>query len=457
MKNINIQKIQQYLSLASLFFIPLKLSWTYIVLIPLILLWLFSNRANFAEKIPCDKIVIAFIFFIFSMLISSMFGIHPSQSLIAILKLTFFSISIFPLIELFQTLHRNISFSFLIAGQSISSAYSVIEALSLGKAKQIFIGPVTESGQIALVFVLLVGFTLHNFLNLKTENNKNSPIGRKYSTYYYLSASFILSCLFSFTAFSADLGFNEKLTTILKFSLLMILSVSLVYWLLFMVKNIAKQQNIEKLNHWFTVGAFPFILSALICNLKRGPWLGVLVGVSLFFILNHKKLLLPFLIACLIAFFSFKPIQQRLTDSSNDFFITGGRNMMWQIGLELSIRYPLGIGYDNSALLRKFDPDIPEGHRHFHNTLLNLVVETGWLSLGIFSWWLFETLKRAFSNSNNVLSQACGCALISWLVAGSVEYNFGDSEVLLVVFLMIAAIISIHGPTKLATSSDFSI
>ena len=118
---------------------------------------------------------------------------------------------------------------------------------------------------------------------------------------------------------------------------------------------------------------------------------------------------------------------------------------MWDIGLELATRYPLGIGYENSRFLQRFSHDIPPELTHFHNNFLNILVETGWCSMALFLVWLGSLLYEAFSNrthrAETLFATGIGCAVISWQIAGLVEYNVGDSEVLIIAFMLCAALV----------------
>jgi O-antigen ligase len=113
---------------------------------------------------------------------------------------------------------------------------------------------------------------------------------------------------------------------------------------------------------------------------------------------------------------------------------------MWQVALELSSKYPLGIGYRNSRIMHEIEPEIPTNLKHFHNNTLNLIVEAGWFAGAVFIWWIIALLAAAYSERRDVLIAAIGCALLSFQVAGLVEYNIGDSEVLLVAFSLIGVL-----------------
>jgi O-antigen ligase len=190
-----------------------------------------------------------------------------------------------------------------------------------------------------------------------------------------------------------------------------------------------------------TCVAMPLMICALLVNLKRGPWLGVLVGCVCFACFYSRKLIAPLAAAAICAAVVVTPIRERILDSYEHFTISGGRSTIWRIGAELVSEYPLGIGYHNSGILREFSPEIPPELKHFHNNLLNIAAETGWLGVFVFIWLIAAIVKTCFSNRNKPLYVALGCAVISWQCAGLVEYNFGDSEVTILAWMLLGLIL----------------
>jgi O-antigen ligase len=179
----------------------------------------------------------------------------------------------------------------------------------------------------------------------------------------------------------------------------------------------------------------------LVVNLKRGPWLGVLVGASLLFLLYARRLALIAIAGAAFLVLAVTPVRERLLDSWEHFTISGGRSTIWRIGTELASEYPLGIGYHNSGILRQFAPEIPPELKHFHNNLLNIAAETGWLGVAVFMWFIVAVVRACFRDTSSPLYVAIGCAIISWQTAGLVEYNFGDSEVTIVVWALLGLVL----------------
>ncbi len=116
---------------------------------------------------------------------------------------------------------------------------------------------------------------------------------------------------------------------------------------------------------------------------------------------------------------------------------------MWSLGLEIFARKPLGVGYDNSEFMRTLEPSLPSSHRHMHNNFINIAIETGFLGLAAYCWFLFvlfRIVKKSYIETKDILLLCLGTSIAGWQVAGLVEYNFGDSEILFIALLVIACL-----------------
>jgi O-antigen ligase len=201
----------------------------------------------------------------------------------------------------------------------------------------------------------------------------------------------------------------------------------------------------------------PLLLAALVLNLKRGPWMGVCIGGALFLALYQSRLLVPIALLVVLGYLGLEPVRQRIAEIPEHFYITGGRSMLWDIGVDLSTRFPLGVGVRNSRFLQTFSDEIPEEMNHFHNNLINITVEGGWIALCLFLWWLVSILRASFTRSTPSmwapLLSAIGCAVISWQIAGLVEYNWGDSEVRMIVYITLGILLGVRS-TPFAVKND---
>ncbi len=420
------------LGMAACFCLPLKLTWAYFFLVPLLLLWLVHQRFRFAPALVCGaEVLMPFVFFLFIALLGAPLSIDPLRSLDKLSGLFFFGLTILAFRDLALTYDFERLLFALVSGQCVAAIHSILEGALGALVPRIFLGAVTESGQLAMSILLTLGImTVH-------ARDKARSDGRRASLENRASllgmANFCACTLLAFSPLAASPAWRFWGALVLAGALL-----ALTIWRQRAVR-LGDPQGDLRIFHILTTLVLPLLLGALLVNLKRGPWMGIIVGGLLFLFLERRKLALPMLVITATLLLSVKPIQDRLAHSDEHFFISGGRSEIWDIGAELAVRYPLGVGYRNSGFLRKFSEHVPKELNHFHNNVLNVLVETGWLGLMAYLWWLLAMLKSAFSQRGSpraqILSRSLGCAIISWQTAGIVEYNFGDSEVVLIAFI----------------------
>lgn len=199
------------------------------------------------------------------------------------------------------------------------------------------------------------------------------------------------------------------------------------------------------------------LFGALVVNLKRGPWFGVLIELFLLGVLSSRKLLIAAISGSTLLLL-LEPARNRVFSLLDHFVIHGGRLDMWTLGTEIAARYPLGLGLDNAEFMRLLDPSIPPTHRHMHNNLLNITVETGWLGLAVFVWWIFLVFRLAYRLGKNknprisLLAMCLGTALVGWQVSGLVEYNFGDGEINMIAMFFMGLLLALLDLSKLPES-----
>ncbi len=195
-------------------------------------------------------------------------------------------------------------------------------------------------------------------------------------------------------------------------------------------------------------GVLAMQIAGLVCTFKRGAWLATLVALSSqLWLKNRKLVLVPFVVASLLVV-GYPPVRVRLAQSVEDFMQSDNRLHMWEIGGQLIRDYPLGIGTHNGTIMQRVDlwgPNPPK-HRHFHSDLITILVEDGYLGLVAFAAWLvalarmlLARVREAKSEGDFEAAVALGVAtaFLSWNVNGLVEFNFGDAEVMLVLYVLL--------------------
>jgi hypothetical protein len=420
--------------------LPLKLSLAYIFGIPFILLWLFYAglkelfSLSFYGELQ-ERYAPLLLFFLYSV-VSSIVGLDPVESSKELLSLAFFSLLIPAVVALIEEREIEKFLGFLLFGQTLASLHSILESSSQGTLGRLFVGTVSESGQLSIVFVICCGYALEQVLEakerLRTKAHALNPLSISVGVFFFLA--------FLFLGFSKSLGLSATYSLVLTVAVIALFCINAF-------KVLRNKDVVAKGRYFLIQSILPACGAALLVNLKRGPWLGVICALLVLFFRSFRAgALLPIVVVITLAT-CVSPISTRLLQSVQDFQISGGREIIWQIGAELSLRFPLGIGFGNSQILQAYSAEIPPQLTHFHNNALNILVETGWIGLSLFAWWIARNISSAFSFRRLTITDcvpvALSAALFSWQVAGIVEYNVGDSEVAYLAFLLVALQIKI--------------
>jgi putative inorganic carbon (hco3(-)) transporter len=191
----------------------------------------------------------------------------------------------------------------------------------------------------------------------------------------------------------------------------------------------------------------PALVVALFLTLGRGAWVGTCVAVAVILSFRNFRLMawLPIVVA--IAF-SMAPdtVTRRMTsvfdlqDPSNR-----DRIAMLRTGVEMTRAHPLtGVGPNmvEKVYVQYRAPGAVEPvNQHLHNVPMQIAAERGIPALGVFIWFVFRLaralLKMFREGGNRVLAATGISSLVAMLAAGMFEYNFGDSEFLMLFLVLI--------------------
>jgi putative inorganic carbon (HCO3(-)) transporter len=118
---------------------------------------------------------------------------------------------------------------------------------------------------------------------------------------------------------------------------------------------------------------------------------------------------------------------------------------MLQMGLEMIGDHPVfGVGpdmvrhvYASYRPMTAIQPENP----HLHNVPLQIAAERGLPALAIWLWFMASLLMALFDSlrhgRHRMLAAAAIGGVVSMLTAGMFEYNFGDSEFLMLFLVLI--------------------
>ena len=191
----------------------------------------------------------------------------------------------------------------------------------------------------------------------------------------------------------------------------------------------------------------PALVAALTLTFTRNAWIGACAAVGLLFVLKDFRLtaILPVIVAALFVLAP-QGVISRLTstfdaqDPANQ-----DRFAMIEVGARMVRDHPL-TGVGPNMVARVYDtyrPDyaVNQTNPHLHNVPLQIAAERGLPALGVWLWFVISVTRALFrmfrTSPQTVLASAALAALAAMLAAGLFEYNFGDSEFLMLLLVLL--------------------
>jgi O-antigen ligase len=206
----------------------------------------------------------------------------------------------------------------------------------------------------------------------------------------------------------------------------------------------------------------PALCVALALTFTRSAWVGASVGVSLLFLLRVSQLVAqrdvqglaraPILAAVVFALaaLGFSVAPTAITDRVYATFdlqdpTNRDRLAMVRVGADMVRDHPLtGVGPEMvEVLYSDYRPAnaVNETNPHLHNVPLQIAAERGLPALALWGWFVAAAvagLARRFRQpATRPLAAAGLAAVAAMLAAGMFEYNFGDSEFLMLLLVLI--------------------
>ena len=204
----------------------------------------------------------------------------------------------------------------------------------------------------------------------------------------------------------------------------------------------------------------PALVAALAVTLSRNAWVGACAGIGLLLVIRDFRLvaLLPVLAAVFIAvapapltdrlYSTFRLNTFRHASETTESSLQSNRDRLAMIrsGLRIIKDDPLtGVGPD--MVIQVYpgyrDPRaVKQLNPHLHNVPLQIAAERGLPALAIWLWFVY-TLVRDFLRMRRTtaipsIATAALASVVAMVAAGMFEYNFGDSEFLMLFLLLVA-------------------
>lgn len=221
----------------------------------------------------------------------------------------------------------------------------------------------------------------------------------------------------------------------------------------------------DKKERIWSLLVMPALLVALALTFTRSYWIGAGAALSLLFVLRDLRLLavIPVL-AALFLVLAPPQITARFYSTFDPQDPTArDRFAMARSGFRIIRDHPItGVGPD---MVKEVYPDyrdagaVQDENPHLHNVPLQIAAERGLVALAswlVFLWLLLRDLFRMLHDDRTRPLAAAGLAAVAGMLTGGLfEYNFGDSEFLML-FLVIATLplAAARSPADLPVTGD---
>ena len=192
---------------------------------------------------------------------------------------------------------------------------------------------------------------------------------------------------------------------------------------------------------------FPTLIVALTLTLTRSAWVGACAGIGLLLVIKDRRLLAIVPVVAAI-FFALAP--QTVIDRAYSTFdlqdpTNRDRFAMARAGARMIRDYPLtGVGPDMVQEVYADYRDaggVNDVNPHLHNVPLHIAAERGLPALAVWLWFVVAATRGLVTGLGDPKSRALAAgglaAMASMLAAGMFEYNFGDSEFLMLLLVLL--------------------
>ncbi|MEP7116338.1 MAG: O-antigen ligase family protein [Acidobacteriota bacterium] len=191
----------------------------------------------------------------------------------------------------------------------------------------------------------------------------------------------------------------------------------------------------------------PALVAGLGLTFTRSAWVGVSAGVGTLFLLKDRRLvgLLPIAIAILVAAAPAAVTSRVYSMFDKNDPTNRDRMAMLEAGEAIVRDHPLtGVGpdmithvYPRYRVPWAVQPNNP----HLHNVPMQIAAERGLPALGAWAWFIASlasgTWRRLRRTRQPALAAGGLAAIAAMLAAGLFEYNFGDSEFLMLFLVLV--------------------
>jgi putative inorganic carbon (HCO3(-)) transporter len=209
--------------------------------------------------------------------------------------------------------------------------------------------------------------------------------------------------------------------------------------------------------------AVPALIVALVVTNTRNAWIGTFLAVCLLLAIRNWKLVLVAPVIAVVALvLAPGQVQDRARTMLNPTDpASRDRIVMWKIGRDMIRDHPVfGMGpemiqRDYPRYRQAYPEAVNERNPHLHNVPIQIAAERGVPALVLWLWFVIVAGRDLWRQIRaKIAPDVAGAglaALVAMFAAGLFEYNFGDSEFLMlllgIITLPYAAMRPVSAPT----------
>jgi O-antigen ligase len=204
---------------------------------------------------------------------------------------------------------------------------------------------------------------------------------------------------------------------------------------------------------WGLVGSLALLIAALVMTHTRGAWIGFAAGAALILGCRQKRLLLALPVVAVAVFLAApEAVRVRIRSIIDPQDVTARERLyMWGSGVQIVRDHPwtgVGINGVKSVYQAYKHPNAVRDQRaHLHSNLFQIAAERGLIGVACWLWiwvafygqaWTIFRLRGPDTPRASALVVGSLASITGFHVAGLFEFTFGDSEVIMLVYFLMA-------------------
>jgi putative inorganic carbon (HCO3(-)) transporter len=204
---------------------------------------------------------------------------------------------------------------------------------------------------------------------------------------------------------------------------------------------------------WGLVGSLALLIAALVMTHTRGAWIGFAAGAALILGCRQKRLLLALPVVAVAIFLAApEAVRVRIRSIIDPQDVTARERLyMWGSGVQIVRDHPwtgVGINGVKGVYQAYKHPNAVRDQRpHLHSNFFQIAAERGLIGVACWLWIWVAFYRQAwtiFRGRGPDTPQASAlvvgslASITGFHVAGLFEFTFGDSEVIMLVYFLMA-------------------